>query len=62
VIEPENARGDFFGDRKLEEVIRNTRSRSASEMSDQMLSEIRLWRPAALGQQDDITLMVIDVV
>jgi phosphoserine phosphatase RsbU/P len=46
VIEPENARGDSFGDRKCQEVIRNNRSRPPSEMSDQLLSEIRLWRPA----------------
>jgi hypothetical protein len=31
-------------------------------MSDQLLSEIRLWQPAGLGQQDDITLIVIDVI
>jgi serine phosphatase RsbU (regulator of sigma subunit) len=62
VIEPENARGDCFGDRKLEEVVRNNQSRPPSEMSDQLLSEIRLWQPAELGQQDDITLIVIDVV
>jgi sigma-B regulation protein RsbU (phosphoserine phosphatase) len=62
VIEPENARGDSFGNRKLEEVLRDNQSRPASEMSDQLLSEIRLWQPAGLGQQDDITLIVIDVV
>jgi len=62
VIEPENARGDSFGDLKLEEVVRNNQSRPPSEMSDQLLSETRLWQPAGLGQQDDITLVVIDVV
>jgi sigma-B regulation protein RsbU (phosphoserine phosphatase) len=62
VIEPQNARGDSFGDKKLEEVVRNNQSRPASELSDQLLSEIRLWRPASLAQQDDITLIVIDVV
>jgi phosphoserine phosphatase RsbU/P len=62
VIEPENASGDFFGDRKLEQVVRNNQSRPPSELSDQLLSEIHLWRPAALAQQDDITLIVIDVV
>lgn len=62
VIEPENARGDSFGDKKLEEVVRNNQSRPPSELSDQLLSEIRLWRPASLAQQDDITLIVIDVV
>jgi len=62
VMEPEDARGDSFGDRKLEEVVRNNQSRLPSEMSDQLLSEIRHWQPAGLGQQDDITLIVIDVV
>lgn len=62
VIEPENGRGDSFGDKKLEEVVRNNQSRPPSELSDQLLSEIRLWRPASLAQQDDITLIVIDVV
>jgi hypothetical protein len=28
---------------------------------DEMLSEIRAWQPASLPQQDDITLIVIDV-
>jgi sigma-B regulation protein RsbU (phosphoserine phosphatase) len=62
VIEPENASGDSFGHRKLEQVMRNNESRSPSELSDQLLSEIHLWQPASLAQQDDITLIVIDVV
>jgi len=62
VIEPENASGDSFGDCKLEEVVRNHQSRSPSDFLDQLLSEIRLWQPASLPQQDDITLIVIDVV
>ena len=62
VIEPENSGGESFGDGKLEEVVRNHQSRSPSELSDQLLSEIRLWQPVSLAQQDDITLIVIDVV
>jgi len=62
VIEPENAAGDSFGHRKLEQVIRDNQSRPPSELLDQLLSEIRLWQPASLPQQDDITLIVIDVV
>jgi phosphoserine phosphatase RsbU/P len=61
VIEPENARGDPFGEWQLEEVLRRNQSRPPSELSDQLLCEIRLWQPAALDQQDDITLIVIDV-
>jgi serine phosphatase RsbU (regulator of sigma subunit) len=62
VIEPENASGDSFGDRKLEQVVRNNQSCPPSELSDQLLSELRLWQPAQLAQQDDITLLVIDVI
>jgi hypothetical protein len=29
---------------------------------DQLISEVRIWQPASLAQQDDITLIVIDVV
>lgn len=61
LIEPENASGDSFGDWRLEHVIRNNRSSSPSELLHQLLSEIRNWQPAFATQQDDITLIVIDV-
>ncbi len=62
VIEPENARGDSFGEFKFEQVVRNQQSRPPSELLDQLLSEIRQWQPASMPQQDDITLIAIDVV
>ena len=62
VTEPENARGDSFGDMRLEEVVRENQSRSASELSDKLLAELRCWQPSSVVQQDDITLIVIDVV
>jgi phosphoserine phosphatase RsbU/P len=62
VIEPENARGDSFGNVRLEQVIRENQSRPPSELSDKLLAEIRNWQPASVSQQDDITLLVIDVV
>jgi sigma-B regulation protein RsbU (phosphoserine phosphatase) len=62
VTEPENAEGDSFDDKKLEEVVRINQARPPAELSDQLLSEIRRWQPAATTQQDDITLVVIDVV
>jgi sigma-B regulation protein RsbU (phosphoserine phosphatase) len=62
VSEPENSAGEAFGDRKFEVIIRDNRSRSASELSDQLLSELRRWPPAVRAQQDDITLIIIDVV
>jgi len=62
LIEPENARGESFGDRQLEQVVRNNRSQPASGLLQQLLFELRKWQPAALGQQDDITLIVVDVL
>jgi len=60
-MEPESASGAPFGDCKLDQVVRNSASRSASELVDQNLLEIRRWQPAPTVQQDDITLIVIDV-
>jgi len=62
VTEPENASGDSFDDYKLEQVVRNNKSRPQSELVDQLLSEIRQWQPSSMVQQDDITLIVVDVV
>jgi sigma-B regulation protein RsbU (phosphoserine phosphatase) len=62
VTETENAAGETFGDRQLEQVVRNNQSQPASELSRQVLSELQRWRPAAVSQQDDITLIVVDVI
>lgn len=61
VVEPENAAGVSFGDSRLEEVIRSNRSKSPMELSSQIMTEIRRWQPASMTQQDDITLIVVDV-
>jgi phosphoserine phosphatase RsbU/P len=62
VTETENAALEAFGDRQLERVVRNNRLQPASELSRQVLSELQRWRPAAVNQQDDITLIVVDVL
>lgn len=61
VIEVENGRGEFFGDSKLEEVVRDNQLRSPGQLSEELLSQIDRWRPRSALQQDDITLVVIDV-
>ena len=60
--EPENAAGEAFGDCKLEQVVRDNQSRPAPELAERLLAELRAWQPARRMQQDDITLIVIDVV
>ena len=62
VTETENAAGEAFGDRQLEQVVRNNRLRPAAEFSHQVLTELQRWRSAAVKQQDDITLIVVDVL
>ena len=62
MVDPENAKGESFGDRRLEEVVRGNQFRPSSELSDRLLSELRHWQPASAAQQDDITLIVIDVL
>jgi serine phosphatase RsbU (regulator of sigma subunit) len=54
--------GEAFGDRKLERILRDNSSRAAAELSLLLLSEVRAWQPASTPQQDDITLLVIDVL
>lgn len=62
VTEPENAGGEAFGDKELEQVLRENQGRPPSALSDRLLSAVRRWQPASLTQQDDITLLVVDVV
>ena len=62
VTETENAAGEAFGDRQLERVVRDHRLQPASELSSQVLAELQRWRPAAVSQQDDVTLIVVDVL
>jgi sigma-B regulation protein RsbU (phosphoserine phosphatase) len=61
IIEPENASGDSFGDREFEDTVRRNQSRSPSDLSEDLLTGVRRWQPASVTQQDDITLIVIDI-
>jgi hypothetical protein len=47
---------------RLEHVVRSDQSCPPSELSDRLLSEIQHWQPASASQQNDITLIVIDVI
>jgi sigma-B regulation protein RsbU (phosphoserine phosphatase) len=62
VTETENVTGEAFGDRQLERTVRNHPLLPASELSLLVLSELQSWRSAAVSQQDDITLIVVDIL
>jgi len=62
VTESEDVAGEQFGDRKLEQIVRESQAVPASELLTRMVAGLRAWQPASLAQQDDITLIVIDVL
>jgi sigma-B regulation protein RsbU (phosphoserine phosphatase) len=62
VTEAENQAGQQFGENRLEQIMRNNQSRSVSEFSELLPEAIRAWQPAHVAQQDDITLIVVDVL
>jgi len=61
VMESENAKGEAFGDVKLVETMHANRAMAPSQFVEELLAEIRLWQSDSLEQQDDITVVVIDV-
>lgn len=62
LVEPENAAGESFGDHQLESVLIRHASADASALSQELLGALHAWQPAEASQQDDITLVMIDVL
>ena len=57
-----NAGGEEFGAARLEQVLFAQRAQPAEAVSERLLAELDRWRPRAVAQQDDITLIVIDLL
>jgi len=62
VTEPENQAGQQFGESRLEQILRDHQSRSAAQFAQLLPEEIRAWQPTHVPQQDDITLVLVDVL
>jgi sigma-B regulation protein RsbU (phosphoserine phosphatase) len=62
LIEAENSTGEQFGERRLEEVLRDNPRRPVGELSQRLTAEIQAWQPSSVAQQDDITLILIEVL
>lgn len=60
VTEPENATGEAFGDRELQQFLAAHRTEGPGELSESILRQVGGWQHTA-EPQDDITLIVIDV-
>ena len=52
--------GEFYGDSRLEAVMRDRLPRPPAEFSDHLLDEIDHWRRST-PRQDDITFVVVDI-
>jgi sigma-B regulation protein RsbU (phosphoserine phosphatase) len=61
IVEPEDTGGNSFGEARLEEVIRRNQLQPPAALSGDLLTEVRRWQPASVTQQDDITLIIIDI-
>ena len=57
ITEPENAAGEAFGDHQLEALLRQPHT--STDLASRIVAELRNWQPI---QQDDMTLLVIDVL
>lgn len=60
VTEPENAAGQAFGDRRLQQILADHTAEEPPELSRRIITEIEAWQRTP-EPQDDITLIVIDV-
>jgi sigma-B regulation protein RsbU (phosphoserine phosphatase) len=62
LTEPENVAGQPFGEARLEQVLGELRLQPAEELSRGLLTAVGAWPPPSVPQQDDITMLVIDVL
>jgi sigma-B regulation protein RsbU (phosphoserine phosphatase) len=62
LTEAENERGESFGERQLPTLMRMNSSRSAQEFVGCVLPAFKAWQRASSAQEDDMTMIVIDVV
>lgn len=62
LTEAENAAGEPFGDARLEQAVSDLRALPAEGMLQGLLATVRAWRPASVPQQDDVTLLVIEML
>jgi phosphoserine phosphatase RsbU/P len=61
LIEAQNVDGESFGDRKVEEIVRTNQKRAPGELVQQLVEGLRGWQAGSLPQQDDVTVVVIDI-
>ena len=62
LIEPENSKNEAFGDAKLQRTLAEHSQLPVYDLCEKLLSELRDWQPRAASQEDDITLIALEVL
>jgi sigma-B regulation protein RsbU (phosphoserine phosphatase) len=62
LTEPENASGEAFGDRRIPDLMGQSQKHPAAALSAILFEQMSHWQPLNIPQQDDVTLIVIDVL
>ena len=60
LVEARNARGEQFGEERIQDLVRRSTARDAASVTDDLVNAVRRWRVDD-GDADDLTLVVIDV-
>ena len=59
IVEAANSAGEFYGQEKLADLLRNTSAVSARDAADHIIHSVQKW---ASSQDDDLTVLVCDYV
>jgi sigma-B regulation protein RsbU (phosphoserine phosphatase) len=62
LVEAENGLGEAFGDRQMKDLVRDYAAASGSNLIQVLLKALKTWPPPGQSQQDDITLVVVDLL
>lgn len=62
LVEAENSAGEAFGEKRLQQVLAANLELSASELTTVLLRELADWQGSSKVQQDDVTLVAIDLL
>ncbi len=61
LVEACNARDEFFGDARLEQLVAASAAVTPDQFVDEIVAELRRWVGRDTPLQDDVTLVVVDV-
>jgi len=59
IVEAANSAGEFFGQERLSELLRNTTALNAYDTADRIIQSVQAW---AASQDDDLTVLICDYV